>query len=170
MTPKEKVIELDIGGLMIQYCVICPRKLWFYANRAGPKQMNRAVNDGKRIDESTYQSEKKHVFIDGRIAIDFLSNGRVVEVKRSSDREDASVAQIKFYLWYLQELKDVETDGVIRYPSERDKKHVELTREGKRDVENMIDTVFKVGTRESPPKAEEIPAGGKCAYYDMCWV
>lgn len=170
MTPKEKIVELDIGGLMIQYYVICPRKVWFYVNRAGPKTMNRRVNDGKRIDESTYQSAEKHVYIDGRIAIDILSNGRVVEVKRSSDREDASTAQIEYYLWYLQELKEVETTGVIRYPTERRKKKVELTDEKKRKIDELIENVFEVGVRDSPPKAEKKAACDNCAYHDMCWV
>ena len=75
------------------------------------------VQIGKLIDEESYNREKKHIMIDDVISIDFLQNWRIVhEVKKSKSVEIASIWQLKYYMWILEN-KGVEIEkGILDFP------------------------------------------------------
>ena len=95
-------MEKDITGMMVYYYVVCKRKLWYFYHEIQMEQGNENVAIGKVIDEETYRRDDKHINIDNVINIDFIrSKGILHEVKKSDKIEEASILQVKYYLYYL---------------------------------------------------------------------
>ena len=103
------------------------------------------------------------------VSLDLLDDGRVVEVKPSSSLVEPARLQLLYYLWYLDRVVGVETEGVLAHPREKKRETVELTDETESQVEDAIRGVYDVTTSDSPPPAEEKPYCESCAYYDFCW-
>ncbi|QLC35051.1 CRISPR-associated protein Cas4 (plasmid) [Halarchaeum sp. CBA1220] len=161
--------EFHVTGVMMQYYEVCDRELWFASRHLEIDRDNDAVVRGTQVDESAYADKRRHVSIDGTIAIDVLDDGRVVEVKPSSALVEPAKLQLLYYLWYLDRVVGVERDGVLAHPTERRRETVELTAENEARVENAIRGVHAVVTADSPPPAEEKPFCEACAYHDFCW-
>jgi CRISPR-associated exonuclease Cas4 len=103
------------------------------------------------------------------IAIDLLQDGRVVEVKPSSALVEPARMQLAYYLWYLDRVADVQREGVLAHPRERNRESVVLTDDLTERVEDSISGIHRVVSREAPPPAEEKPFCDSCAYHDFCW-
>ncbi len=161
--------EFHVTGVMMQYYVVCERELWFAANHLEIDRDNAAVVRGTQVDENAYAEKRRHVSIDGTIAIDVLDDGRVMEVKPSSSLVEPAKLQLLYYLWYLEHVVGVERDGVLAHPTEREREPVELTPENETRVEDAIRGVHAIVTAERPPPAEEKPFCDACAYHDFCW-
>ncbi|EFW90579.1 CRISPR-associated Cas4 family protein [Haladaptatus paucihalophilus DX253] len=154
---------------MMQYYVVCKRELWFHSRHVEIDRGNAAVVRGTNVDETAYADKRKHVSIDGTIAIDVLDDGRVMEVKPSSALVEPAKLQLLYYLWYLKHVVGVEKSGVLAHPTERKREDVELGEEESERVENAIRGVYDVVTSDSPPSATEKPVCDSCAYHDFCW-
>ena len=95
--------EEKITGIMIYYYLVCKRKLWLFYNNISMEEENELVQIGKFIDNNSYSSKRKHIMINEEINIDFVENSGVIhEIKKSRNIEEASVWQIKYYLYYLK--------------------------------------------------------------------
>lgn len=161
--------DVHVTGVMMQYYEVCERELWFESRDIEIDRENAAVARGTRVDDEAYSEKRRHVSIDGTIAIDVLDDGRVVEVKPSSSLVDPAKLQLLYYLWYLKHVTGVERDGVLAHPRERRREAVELTPENEQWVEDAIRGVVAVTEQERPPEATEKPFCESCAYYDFCW-
>ncbi|SHL35014.1 CRISPR-associated protein Cas4 [Haladaptatus paucihalophilus] len=161
--------EFRVTGVMMQYYVVCKRELWFHSRHVEIDRGNAAVVRGTNVDETAYADKRKHVSIDGTIAIDVLDDGRVMEVKPSSALVEPAKLQLLYYLWYLKHVVGVEKSGVLAHPTERKREDVELGEEESERVENAIRGVYDVVTSDSPPSATEKPVCDSCAYHDFCW-
>ena len=75
---------------MFAYSLICPRKLWYYSKGITMEDTSEYVSLGKLIDENTYNKERKHIFINDSINIDFMKNGIIYEIKKSKSLKEAS--------------------------------------------------------------------------------
>lgn len=152
---------------MVQYYHACERELWFASRKLEIDRENPAVVRGTRVDDTAYGGrESKHL---GMIAIDLLEDGRVVEVKPSSALVEPARMQLSYYLWYLDRVADIQREGVLAHPRERNRETVSLTDERAERVEESIRGVHRVVTSEEPPPAEEKPFCDACAYHDLCW-
>ncbi|WP_049972561.1 CRISPR-associated protein Cas4 [Haladaptatus cibarius] len=161
--------EFRVTGVMMQYYVVCKRELWFHSRHVEIDRGNAAVVRGTHVDETAYADKRKHVSIDGTIAIDVLDDGRVMEVKPSSSLVEPAKLQLLYYLWYLKHVVGVEKSGVLAHPTERKREGVELGEEESEQVEDAIRGVYNVVTSDSPPPATEKPVCESCAYHDFCW-
>ena len=95
-------MKKEITGVMVYYYEVCKRKLWYFYNEIQMEQGNENVEIGKVLDEETYKRDKKHINIDNIINIDFIrSKGILHEVKKSNKIEEASILQVKYYLYFL---------------------------------------------------------------------
>ena len=95
-------MEKEITGVMIYYYEVCKRKLWYFYHEIQMEQTNENVLIGKVIDEETYKRDKKHINIDNIVNIDFIrSKNMLHEVKKSKKIEQASILQVKYYLYFL---------------------------------------------------------------------
>lgn len=93
----------NVTGIMVYYYKICHKRLWYMRKGLDMEQESELVSIGKMIDESSYSREKKHIMIDNIINIDFLKDWDVIhEVKKSDKLEEASILQIKYYIYVLR--------------------------------------------------------------------
>lgn len=162
---------MKITGIMIYYYNVCKRKLWYSCKRIELESLNENVQIGKALDESTYDRENKHININDEINIDFIKEHRIVhEVKKSKKIEEASIWQVKYYLYYLEKEGVYDIRGQIDYPLLRKTKEVELTEEDRDTIEEMIQGIREINELSSPPVMKKMAICKKCAFHDLCWI
>ena len=132
---------------------------------------NENVKLGKIIDEETYKRDKKHINIDNIINIDFIrSKGILHEVKKSNKIEEASILQVKYYLYYLKEHGVNNIKAKIDYPILKQSIDVELTEEDVRDIEVILKEIESIVSMKKPCDLQKKRICKSCAYYDLCFV
>lgn len=163
--------EIKITGIHIYYYTVCKRKLWFFHHNIQLEQENEDVKIGKVIDESTYLRDNKHINIDNVINIDFIRSSKVIhEVKKSRSIEEASILQVKYYLFYLYEKGVREVKGKIDYPLLKQTINVELTENDIKEITEMIKNIKEIVLLKSPPCFKKQKICKKCAYYELCFI
>jgi CRISPR-associated exonuclease Cas4 len=159
-----------VTGLMVQYYHVCKRELWFSSRGIDIDRDAANIRRGTHIDETSYRDKRKSFQINGRIALDVLDSGEVMEVKASSTLETPARMQLLYYLWYLDRILDIERDGVLAYPAERKREDVTLTEENAAAVEETIRGIVEVVEADAPPELEKKPYCDACLYQDICWL
>lgn len=162
--------EVRITGLMVQYYHVCRRELWFMSRGIDIDRGTVNIRKGARVDEESYRDQKRSFQIDGRIQIDMLDDGKIMEVKVSSALEKPPKMQLLYYLWYLENVYGVDRKGVLAYPEERKRENVQLTAETTEQIEETIRGIIDVVTSDSPPPLEKKSYCDSCLYQDICWV
>ena len=161
----------QITGVMIYYYEVCKRKLWYFTNEIQMEQDNEAVAIGKTIDEETYKREDKHVNIDNIINIDFIRTKKVLhEVKKSKKIEEASILQVKYYLYYLEKKGVIGIKAKIDYPLLKQSIDVELEDEDRQRIEDILKDIKQIINEETPPELQKKRICKSCAYYDLCFI
>jgi len=159
-----------ITGMMMYYYYVCPRKLWYFCHDIQMEQENENVAIGKVLDETSYAREEKHINIDNVINIDFLrSSGILHEVKKSKKIEEASIMQVKYYLYYLKQ-KGVNITAKIDYPLLKSSVDVELSKEDEKIIEEAIVKIQEIVDKDKPEPLQKKKICGKCAYNDLCFI
>jgi len=113
------------------------------------------TSDAEHIDETSYRDNRRSFQINGRIALDMLDSGEVMEVKASSTLEKPARMQLLYYLWYLDRILDIQRDGVLAYPAERTREEVSLTEDNAAAVEETIRGIIDVVESDSPPTLDK---------------
>lgn len=162
--------KVPVTGLMIQYYHVCRRELWFMSRGIDIDRSTANIVRGTHTDETSYRDQRDSFQINGRIQIDVLEDGDIMEVKVSSSLEKPPRMQLLYYLWYLDRILDIEREGVLAYPRERKRETVELTDETSRKVEETIAGVIRTVEQDSPPPLEKKPYCDSCLYQDICWM
>jgi len=155
---------------MVQYYHVCERELWFMSRGLDIDRETTNIQQGNYVDENSYDDRRKSYQINGRIQLDLLDSGDVMEVKVSSTLEKPARMQLLYYLWYLDEVLDIEKDGVLAYPKERKREDVVLDEESCREVEETVRGIIDVVEQDAPPALEKKPYCDACLYQDICWV
>lgn len=162
--------QFRVTGVMMQYYAVCKRELWFYLQDISIDKSNIHIHQGTRVDEKTFENDRESLHF-GMIVPDLLEDGRVAEIKPSSDGlAEGRTLQLYYYLWYFKHILGVERDGVLIYPTENKREELTLTPEAENWVEEAIADIFTLREQESPPPLEEKPFCSACAYHDFCWV
>ncbi len=166
----EEFEELKVGGLMLNYLLICPRKLWLYSRGIRTEHTSERVELGYFLHRSSYeQFSARELMIENIIKVDvILGEEKITEVKYSSKMLSASKAQLAYYLYFLKK-RGVILKGELRFPKERRKETVELNEDMEELVEDCLRKVWEVVRRESPPEAERGRICKSCSYYELCW-
>lgn len=162
--------RIRITGLMVQYYHVCERELWFMSRGIDIDRNTKNIQRGTYVDERSYRDKRRSFSVDGRISLDLLEDGDVMEVKVSSKLETPPRMQLLYYLWYLERVHDVEKDGVLAYPKERSRERVELTHSSAVEVESTLSGIIDIVESERPPPLEKKPYCDSCLYQDLCWV
>lgn len=161
----------DITGVMIYYHSVCKRKLWYFYNEIQMEQGNENVEIGKTIDEETYKRDQKHINIDNIVNIDFIRSKSILhEVKKSNKIEEASILQVKYYLYFLKKRGVDNIKGKIDYPLLKECINVELTNEDIDNVEIILKDIRGIVEATVPPVLEKKKICKACAYYDLCFI
>ena len=164
-------MEREITGVMIYYYEVCKRKLWYFYNEIQMEQGNENVLIGKAIDEETYKRDKKHINIDNIINIDFIrSKGVLHEVKKSNKIEEASILQVKYYLYFLQKRGVYNIRGKIDYPLLKQSIDVELSDEDIKEIDEILINIKNTVKASNPPSLDKKRICQSCAYYDLCFI
>lgn len=165
------MLENDITGMQVYYYFVCHRKLWYFSNELTFEDESENVKIGKIIDESTYKKRRKHIMIDNTINIDYIAEHKILhEIKKSRKIEEASIWQIKYYLYYLKN-KGVEgLKGKIDYPLLKQSVQVELTADDEVMLEDIISNIRKIISSELPVIYNKKSFCKLCAYYDFCSI
>lgn len=155
---------------MVQYYHVCKRELWFMSRGLDIDRGSVNIQRGTHVDENSYDDRRRSYHINGRIQLDLLDSGDVMEVKVSSTLEKPARMQLLYYLWYLDEILDIEKDGVLAYPQERKREDVELDQQAREEVEDTVQGIIEVVNRDTPPELEKKSYCDACLYQDICWV
>lgn len=162
--------RVRITGLMVQYYHVCRRELWFMSRGIDIDRDTANIRRGSRVDEQSYRDQKRSFQVNGRIAIDMLEDGKLMEVKVSSALEKPPKMQLLYYMWYLDRVYGIEREGVLAYPEERTREEIELTPEHVQEVEETVEGIIDVVSADEPPELEKKPYCDSCLYQDICWL
>lgn len=177
-------IKLRVGGMLVGYYRLCPRKAWLSMRGIWMEQESETVALGRLLDEHSYERADKHIEINaeapdgtplvGKIDRANLKNGVLHETKKSRSCEDAHLWQVRFYLWLLH-LNSVSRAngqpfvGQLDYPLLRRTEHVTLESEHVGELVRTVGAVRALSTQEQPPaRLTKRSFCSKCAYDELC--
>lgn len=149
-------MQKEITGVMVYYYQVCSRKLWYFYHEIQMEQDNENVQIGKILDERTYQRDDKHINIDNVINIDFIrSQGVLHEIKKSKKIEEASILQVKYYLYYLHEKGVKDIKARIDYPLLKKTLEIELRKEDTEKIKNVLESIKEIVEKGTPPELKK---------------
>ncbi|MFD2670558.1 CRISPR-associated protein Cas4 [Marinicrinis sediminis] len=161
--------EQTIGGVDLQYYIVCKRKLWLYRKGIGMEDESDRVMQGKVLHETAYpRLTDREILIDDAFKIDAIEGEYIREVKLSSKMTKADRMQMLYYLYQLS-LRDVHKKGLISYTKERTTEEIELTQKDEQEVRSLIAAVHETIVLQKPPAVKKVPYCKSCAYYGFCF-
>lgn len=165
---------MHITGTHVTYLHLCHRKLWLFAHGINMEQNSALVAEGKFIDETSYSQRAarwQSLEIEA-IKIDHYDArlGVVREVKKSNKREDAHLAQLKYYLFVLERNGVPVSHGILEYPKRRETEEVWLSDEDRRTIPLWEAEAKRIIEQEQCPPLVKKGICKKCAYYEFCYT
>ena len=154
---------------------VCKRELWLHAHEIRMEHTSDVVYEGKLIGEETYpqRSDKyTEVEFDG-VKIDFYDakNKVVHETKKSDKAERAHEAQVKYYLWKLEQNGIEGATGIIEYPTARHTTHVAaLTDIDRAEILTWEKDISQIIDNQIVPKVINAKICKRCSYCDFCYA
>jgi len=122
------------------------------------------------MDEASYpQRAAKYTEIDlGVAVIDYYDAERKVihEIKKSDKVEHAHIAQVKYYI-YLLEQRGIT--ALLEYPKLRKTEEVKLLPGEEKEVERWEKEIERIINEEEAPGVINSRICKKCSYYDYCY-
>lgn len=165
------VLEKEITGVMVYYYQVCHRKLWYFYHEIQMEQNSDQVKIGKLLDENAYSRDDKHININNVINIDYIRTKKVLhEVKKSRKIEEASILQVKYYLYYLLKKGATGITAKIDYPLLKQSVEVSLLEEDVVEIEKVLANITKIVKEEIPPPLKKMAICKACAYHDLCFI
>lgn len=165
---------MNLTATHINYYHVCFRKLWLFSNGIKMEHTSELVAEGKLIGETSYSDRSRkytEVEMDG-IKIDFYDakNKVVHEVKKSNSVERAHIAQVKYYIYKLQQHGVMDVKGVIEYPKLRQREGVTLNESDIIEINKWEDEIEKLVSSDECPKVINSKICKNCSYYEFCYV
>ncbi len=158
----------------IIYYLLCPRKLWLYHRGIRMEGNSQAVAEGQFISETTYRFRPKRwkelVLEGGKIDHYDPVNKLVREVKKSAKLEHIHIAQVKYYLYILEQHGIEATSGIIEYPKQKRTTEVYLSEEDRKTMLQWFAEIREIMDQEHCPDLLVKPYCKNCAYRDFCFV
>ncbi len=156
-------------GTEVGYYFICRKKLWWFHHGIQMEQESDRVKMGKVVHENSYERKKKEISIDGKIVLDWQSDGVIHEVKLSDSMEQAHEFQLLYYIFYLKQKGVENLTGQIDYPKLRQTKEVELTADKEAKLIETLTEMGKIISMEKPPEVEFMKICHSCSFAELCW-
>lgn len=162
---------MRITGTMFYYYFVCQRKLWCFYNNITLENESERVLLGKLIDESAYGREQKHIMIDETINIDFIKDWKVLhEIKKDKSIEEASIWQVKYYLYFLKQRGIQVEKGILDYPKIKKREEVFLQENDLKKIGEILKDIENVVSQEKMPPIIDSKICKSCAYYEYCYI
>ena len=158
----------------LTYYLLCHRKLWLHHQQIRMEDNSADVSMGKLIERRSYQRRAgRYRQVDlGHVKLDhFDPRERVVrEIKKSPKLEASHVAQLKYYLYCLEQRGVCDVTGLLEYPRYRRTVHVELTEADRRQViPGYLAEIERITTLEVCPAVVRKSYCERCAFHDWCY-
>src|SRR4030042_6144473 len=152
---------------------IFSRQSWLMFRQLNADQRHTSLELGRLTDDTTYEREKKKIYLaDVSAMVDMVTqkDGEVfiAEIKRSSKRIENAIKQLKYYLFLLRK-KSVIVKGMLKIPKEKKSIEVELNDEDVRAIERNIDRILAELYKSAPPLRAAKKVCKKCAHLEFCW-
>ncbi|MBO0933002.1 CRISPR-associated protein Cas4 [Fibrella aquatilis] len=177
--------NIRIGGMLVGYYLVCPRKAWLSLRGIWMEQESDAVALGRLLDQHSYDRSEKHLTIDaeapdgtalvGKIDRANLRNGVLHETKKGRSCEEAHLWQVRFYLWLLLRNGVTRPDGSpfrgqLDYPLLRRTETVLLAPEHETQLAATVAAVRELARQETPPaRLTKRAFCIKCAFDELCY-
>ena len=177
--------KFRVGGMLVGYYLVCPRKAWLSLRGIWMEQESEAVALGRLLDQHSYDRSEKHLTIDaeapdgtalvGKIDRANLRNGVLHETKKGRSCEEAHVWQVRFYLWLLLRNGVTRPDGSpfrgqLDYPLLRRTEAVVLEDGHVTYLETTVAAVRELASQETPPaRITKRSFCSKCAFDELCY-
>lgn len=174
-----------VGGMLIGYYVLCPRKAWLSMQGLWMEQESTTVALGRQIDENSYEREQKEIMLTaeapdgtplvGKVDWARLDAGVLHETKKSPSAEEAHKWQLRFYLWllFLNEVTGPQGEpftGELNYPKQRRTEDVRLTDAHAERLQEIVQSLRGLSRQKTPPpRREERSFCRKCAFEELCY-
>ena len=176
---------LTITGTLLNYYLICPRKLWLHSHDIRMEQESETVALGRLLDESSYQRSNKHLTLEavspegvalvGKIDRANLREGVLHETKKGRACEEAHQWQLRFYLWLLKLNGVTRADGQaftgqLDYPALRRTEPVFLKETHERYLAEVVLQLQHIMHQSvPPPRLSRRSFCRKCAFEELCY-
>jgi CRISPR-associated exonuclease Cas4 len=173
-----------IGGMLVGYYVLCPRKAWLSMQGLWMEQESTTVALGRQIDQNSYKRRQRVTLtaeapdgtaLIGKIDGTDLEAGVLHETKKSRKAEDAHRWQLRFYLWLLQ-LNGVTRPsgepfkGELSYPRQRRTECVVLTSAHTERLQTIVEQLAALAEANTPPPRHESRSFCRtCAFEALCY-
>lgn len=165
---------MTITGTILNYFMVCRRKLWLFVHGVTMEQESELVYEGKLIHENSYPERNpnyEEIELDG-IKVDFYDARRHVihEIKKSDKMEAAGLWQLKYYLYVFEEhgIKDVK--GMIEFPKQRKTETVTLSDDDRKEIRKMLADIEDVCQQDCCPSLLNKGLCKQCSYYEFCYT
>jgi CRISPR-associated exonuclease Cas4 len=174
-----------IGGMLIGYYRLCPRKAWWSLRGIWMEQESDTVALGRLLDEATYPRDDKQLQIEaeapdgtplvGKIDRMKLKQGVLHETKKSRSCEEAHIWQVRFYLWLLYRNGVKRADGTpfsgqLDYPLLKRTEEVALDQTHVGELEQMVASISSLAQQDSPPPVLTTRnLCKKCSFEELCF-
>ncbi len=167
----QEVKNLRITGTMFYYYFVCHRKLWCFVNNIRLEQNDENVLLGKLIDESSFGREEKQILIDETVNVDFIKDWKVLhEVKKSNSIEEASIWQVKYYIYFLRNRGIMVEKGILDYPKIKQRKEIILEEDDEKEIIRILKNIEEIVSQKKSPPVINSKICKACAYYEFCYV
>ncbi len=158
----------------IAYYHLCHRKLWLFTHGMNMESSSVLVAEGRWIHETSYERRAKDYteLQIGNIKIDHYNTRTkfIHETKKSNKREAAHIAQLKYYIYKLEEANIEVYGGILEYPKLRKKEEVFLTEKDRETIPYWIRETEEIMHMDECPPLVKKTLCKKCAYFDFCYV
>ena len=159
----------------VKYYHVCQRKLWLFDRDVWMEHTSEAVAAGELLHQTAYpqRAERYREISLGGSRIDFYDVQRRVvhEVKKSNKMAASDVAQVKYYLWLLEQHGVAGPTGILEYPKLRRTQPVELADDDRIRIPQELAAMRALLADDAacPPVINK-PFCKQCAYYEFCYV
>ena len=153
---------------------ICHRQAWLMHHQLTADQQNTFLDIGRLIDDTTYEREKKKIYLaDISAMVDMVTkkdgNFFIAEIKKSSKRMDNAVLQLKYYLYLLRK-KSVFAKGMLKIPKEKKNVEIDLSDEDIQFIQESLTDIDITINKNTPPDIINKSICSRCAHYEFCWA
>lgn len=162
---------MHITGTMFYYYFVCWRKLWSFYHNIALEDENENVLLGKLIDDSAYGREHKHIMVDETVNVDFIKDWKVLhEIKKSKSIEEASIWQVKYYLYFLNQRGIQIQKGILDYPKIKKREEVVLLEGDNEKIEEILSDIERIVLQDKMPPLLNSKICKSCAYFEYCFI
>jgi len=163
---------MHITGKEISYLYICKRKLWLFRHGLRPELEHTNVQIGMHIQETTFQREDKDIPIGDIGVIDWATfkHGVIHETKKGKTPGNGDVAQVRYYMWWLNGHGIKVDECKIHYPKMKKTESVPWNEEARCQAELDLAACREILDQPKPPAIVKYPFCKSCAYFELCFA